>query len=315
MTYNVLTTFFTLLRVALWGADPGDVHLSAEEWTSLFALARRHTVQGIVHDAVMTLPDLSGMPEGVRSRWDKEVRYIESRYDRIAKVAEVQTEAWKRHGIDAVQLKGHTVAVFYPNPRHRLCGDIDWWFPTDKDWEKGLELAVSNGCSLAMDSDGDYHYRLGGIMVEHHRHGLEAEGPEGVLLMLNEHILHHVMVAGVGLRQICDLAMAYDSNADSLPAYRALVKEKGLEAWTEVLDALVASLKEEDGAMSLEGRAAALLDLVLEDGNFGLDKNFRFGGFHKRASLLLRLVPKRFISIWAGLAKGRIRRFFGQKLS
>lgn len=315
MTYNVLKTFFALLRAALWGGDPGEIHLSSGEWPYLFALARRHTVQGIIHDALMTLPDLSGMPEEVRSRWDQEVRYIEARYDRIARVAEVQAEAWQRRGINAVQLKGHTVAVYYPNPRHRVCGDIDWWFPTEEDWKKGLETARANGCRLTLDSDGDYNYRLGGIMVEHHKHGLEADGPEGIMLMLNMHILHHVMVAGVGLRQICDLAMAYDRHAESIPAYRALVKEKGLEAWTEVLDELVTSLKEGEGPMALEGRADALLDLVLEDGNFGLDKDFRFGGFHRRASLLLRLVPGRFVRTWAGLVRGRLRRFFGQSLS
>ncbi len=315
MNYNVLESFFTLLRIGLWGGDPGEMHLSSDEWLELYALSRRQTVQGVMLDAILKLPPEAGFPAYLRERWTREQELLVARYDRIAGIVKIQEDAWRNRGINAVQIKGQTVAVMYPEPKHRLCGDIDWWMPTEDDWRRALAAVHENGCRTETDSDGDLHYVLGGIMVEHHRHGLEAEGPEGVMLMLNMHILHHVMVAGIGLRQICDLAMAYDFHKESIPAYRVLLKETGLEAWTEVLDELVTSLKVGEGPMALEGRAASLLDLVLEDGNFGLDKDFRFGGFHKRASLLLRLVPGRFVRTWAGLVRGRLRRFFGQSLS
>ena len=108
---------------------------------------------------------------------------------------------------------------------------------------------------MEMDSDGDVHYTLSGVVVEHHRRwndassararrvidALSPETPEAQLIMRNVHILKHAMVGGIGLRQLCDLAMAYrhyDGQYDPA-SLTGKLREAGLGKWNGLLNAFL----------------------------------------------------------------------------
>ena len=140
-----------------------------------------------------------------------------------------------------------------------------------------------------MDSDGGVHYALSGVVGEHRRRwsdassararrvidALSPETPEAQLVMRNVHILKHAMVGGIGLRQLCDLAMAYrhfDGQYDPA-SLTGKLREAGLGKWNGLLNAFLVQvigceyIDKEDKvpAADLEW----LVRAVLDDGNFG----------------------------------------------
>lgn len=310
--------FFALLRSALWGTDmDNQPHLAADEWRCLYDESRKHAVQGIMFDAVRRLPDGVGMPAVLAAEWLVESGRVEKVYGKIVAAVATTEGWWKENGIDAIQLKGTTVAALYPNPSHRVMGDVDWWFSEDNGWERAVNMLHGRGIALETDSDGDCHFVWDGVVVELHRKGMKIDGNEGMLLMLNEHILHHLMVSGMGMRHLCDMTMAYHACHGQMDTdkYRAILRKSGLIGWTALLESVLVDI------LGLPKECTCVLDscrnvsrsdeerlvsMVLADGNFGFGRDRRFRGSVKRFFLFVRYVPCRFAMRWIGLAAGRL---------
>ena len=287
---EVLEAFLKLLRNALWNRPiEGWKKLSPEQWKELVALAKTHTLAGTLSDALNSLPEDCDAPSEVLEPWLVEVQRTEEAYALHSKIVGMQRRAWEERGLKALLLKGLDSAAMYSVPEHRTCGDIDWYFSSAEDWKTANEIAAGNGCKLEMDSDGDVHYTLSGVVVEHHRRwndassararrvidALPPETPEAQLIMRNVHILKHAMVGGIGLRQLCDLAMAYrhyDGQYDPA-SLTGKLREAGLGKWNGLLNAFLAQVigceyidkDDKVPAADLEW----LVRAVLDDGNFG----------------------------------------------
>lgn len=272
-------------------AEPMD----EQEWATVYLLSMRQAVVGIVWSGVETLPPSCRPPVPMAEHWAEAVKVTGNDYDRVARVVEQQGRTWASEGINAVLLKGPVSAAMYPDPRRRTSGDIDWWMPTDKDWDAALKIVESKGFRWTGDSDGDIHYVVSGIVVEHHRRGLEYEGPIGELLLRCEHALHHAMVTGMGFRHLCDYLMAlkyYEGQYD-VDGYHKVLQDRGLLKWEK----------------ALSGLDPRLVSLVFKDGNMGFGRSRRFsGGFFSRAALFLQLCPGLFVKRWSGLIVGRLRK-------
>lgn len=312
MSGNCTTSFFKLLRESLFGIDAGEIVLSGEEWSELYLVSRRQACQAVVFDSATRFD----MPVNLREVWSKEVAAIERRNARIAKVAEVQNAAWERRGITAVELKGQAVAALYPVPRHRISGDIDWWFPTREDWKKAIEAAHDNGCETRTDSDGDIHYTVSGVVVEHHSKGFQENTPEGRIAFLCWHIAKHAMVFGVGMRQVCDYALTIRKHHETYDREKvvALCRELGLERFLPILERATELLFSENPGRPVSGEldrmAERFIDLVMTDGNFGHDRKHMFSGFFKRLRFFLCCAPGAFFKRWGSLIIGRLTRWF-----
>ena len=287
---EVLEAFLKMLRNALWNRPiEGWKKLSPEQWKELAALAKAHTLSGTLSDALNSLPEDCDAPSEVLDPWLVEVQRTEEAYALHSKIVGMQRRAWEERGLNALLLKGLDSAAMYSVPEHRTCGDIDWYFGSAEDWKTANEIAAGNGCKLEMDSDGDVHYTLSGVVVEHHRRwndassararrvidALPPETPEAQLVMRNVHILKHAMVGGIGLRQLCDLAMAYrhyDGQYDPA-SLTGKLREAGLGKWNGLLNAFLAQVigceyidkDDKVPAADLEW----LVRAVLDDGNFG----------------------------------------------
>lgn len=303
---DLCSDFFILLRDAL---HPGKevLNLHNPDWESIYRTASRHCVQGIMFDAVQRLPSGSGMTPTLAALWLRDAMKIESEYGRIKSLVAEQLAVWNELGIDAVLLKGLNSAKYYPVPSHRVSGDIDWWMRSEKDWNMAMDWLRREHIAWQKDSDGDISYEKDGIIVEHHRKGLVADGPEAELLFLAGHLFHHVAVSGVGLRQLCDYAMAlewYEGKYDR-KLLASMASAKGLSAWLRLLDSSVSSLM---SGTATGRKEEALLSLIMDDGNFGLEGGRRFRSFFRRARVVGTVAPGQFIGRWLGLAIGRMKR-------
>lgn len=333
MTEKGRKVFIHLLRSSLWHTPlAGWSPLSPGEWDELFAEAKRHALLGVLYDA---LPGQSGIPAQTALNWLVCVRAIEKANSLLKAVADAQTKSWLRRGLNAVLLKGPTVAKMYPHPEHRTSGDLDWYFATEAEWDIARVAAVENDCSPEMDSDGDVHYKLSGVMVEHHRRwndasslraravldALDPLSPVGQIAMLSVHILKHALVGGIGLRQFCDLALAYRyfdgqySREELLAVYEAA----GLAKWNCLIEGLLSELLAAPGLELAEGYEAdvkAFEDLVLSDGNFGIREDEgrlkrlvgMLRGLRQRRRFFGRFAPEEFNCRVYSLMKGRLKR-------
>lgn len=308
--------FLNLLRAALWDVSADIGGCDATVWEQVYSLARCHAVQGLLFDVVKGLPAGAGLPGQLAARWLLETHSIEERNRHLGMVAERQAAMWKRLGIEAVMLKGLGVAAWYKVPAHRVTGDIDWWFPEEGGWDRALKAVRELGLEVSADSDRDISYTFEGVTVEHHRKGFECDGPPGWLLLLNTHLLHHAQVTGVGMRHVCDLAMAYKVFEGRYDAaeYEEMLVSRGLLRWTALLHAAMdillnvpeGVLPEFARKVRVSGKdTARLAALFMADGNFGLHRKRRYAGLSARAWLFLRCSPGSFVRRWTGLLAGR----------
>ena len=198
--------------------------------------------------------------------------------------------------------------------------------------------------------DGRWLYFIDGIPVEHHLYlidiqtprsrryveGLIAEkgyetvvtgegtkvsvpAPEVNLLLLSSHILKHALGVGIGLRQVCDMAVAMKFYEDkvSREAMREVYRGAGIQRWSELLeDFIVKNLYGVEPNVS-----GILLDIVLKGGNFGVYSKDRvnasraklsrkwhtFRSFAGNIGFALKYAPREWFWTMVQLTGGQLR--------
>lgn len=331
---HTYATMLALLGKVLWNnnLDSQDFAHDPGLWKMVMNTAAAQNIYSLLYDALP--PDV---PDDVMSIWTDHVKRIEQHNHWSGIIADAQEKTWKKHGMEYAMLKGSSISQLYAHPEHRGCGDIDWYFANDRDWNAALELARKNADSkIYYDSDGDVSYIWKGITIEHHhdwthlssRRSRRCLGkpsitdgrisPADSLIVLNAHILHHALTSGAGLKQFADLAMAY---RNYMPHTDPQLLASRLEAvsltkWTGLLhSALVEITGIDPGLLPVPACAPhkdtmKLLQLVANDGIFGRAKKHRYSGFQARFLLLVRYCPRECFARYLHLGAGLAKRFF-----
>ncbi len=235
---SIEEVFFILLRSALWNSAARLPRtLTQEEWNTIFAISREQTVSGIMIDAVATLPDEQKPDIKLRMQWIMQQKMIEKQNAEMNKVLIEVINLLEQEGVRAFLLKGQGVALLYPAPAHRICGDIDLYIPEEQ-FGKAMELFKALGCEIE-DNSAESHAELTykGFKIELHlksalfytkklqkrynsiadtilgntQECVTIDGKKIELLpstlnslQLLSHMLRHILTSGIGLRQICD---------------------------------------------------------------------------------------------------------------
>lgn len=299
-----------LLRAGLWGKKPEDVSLfplSADEWEKVYGEARRQTVSGWVYRGIGFLSEDLLPPQRVMFRWIVDVDRIEQRNETMNRCLVELTGLLEEKGIRAVVQKGQGVAALYEEPLLRECGDIDLYFPKEEDRRRAESWLHEQGKTLERKADGSTAYTWRQIEVEHHPALFDLSRPkmqdylteliaekgfdsitlgnggriwvpaaELNLLLLNVHILKHAMGRGIGLRQFCDMARAYQVLGMQVDGeeMKRMYEHTGIGAWSRLLHVFLIKILgmptaclpyREEVAESVE----PLLDIVWRGGNFG----------------------------------------------
>lgn len=278
----------------------------------MHSLAVSHTVVAVVWRGILHLPDSQMPGDALMAKWLAESDRIERRNLEMEWAVCSLLRAFRTHGLHPLLLKGQGVARFYAEPSARQCGDIDLYFPSREEEDTAFASVQRAGLQPRRSPDGSCCYLWKGVEVEHHpvlfdlqnplRRGvlrrlererekttaligreLDGEGEEADvpdplcdLLLLNAHILKHLVGRGIGLRQFCDMARAYHALRDHYnhETLREIYAQTGLTAWSGQLHAfLTVHLGLPESDLPYRERPAApsprLLRLVLEGGNFG----------------------------------------------
>lgn len=318
---KIRKAFFILLRAGLWGeqSDYDCFPLDEREWNLLYRHARKQTVEGLLYDGILLLPDNYFPPRTLLIKWIAEIDALERRNKRMNRVINEQNQWFKENGIEAWLLKGQGLADCYEQPLHRSCGDIDWYFPHPRDYQKVFRLLKEKGIRVEEQAGFSLAYSWGGFLVEHHRRlldihnplvsrylkkiikkestrpvvwrkeGMEVLLPSPVLmhLLVNTHILKHMLAFGIGLRQLCDSArLCYRYHEEEESTLLAEVYRKiDIHRWIQLLYYLLLKELGMPGAcipfpLSISGKTEWMLEEIWQGGNFGF-YDPRFGGKEK----------------------------------
>lgn len=94
------------------------------------------------------------------------------------------------HGIEAVVLKGRSIAQYYPIPEHRYSCDLDLFVAGD-DWERACEILEVKGIRLEREVYKEVEFTFEGEHVELHRFITPVRGNKTLLLF--ERYQRHVL--------------------------------------------------------------------------------------------------------------------------
>lgn len=313
---KVRGAFFALLRAGLWGKPPdcSCFPLLEKEWHLLYLQARRQTVDGILYDALSLLPDKYFPPRPLLIKWTVGIDALERHNKRMNRVIGELNRWFKENGVEAWLLKGQGIAGCYEQPLHRSCGDIDWYFPHPRDYEKIYFLLKEKGVRVERQAGFSLAYSWDGIMVEHHKRLLDIhnplargflkriikeesvrpvvwqEGETAVLLpspvlshlLVNTHILKHMLSFGIGLRQFCDSArLCYRYHeVEEGRLLDKIYRRIGISRWILQLNHLLIRELGMPGGCSpfplpVSGKTGWMLEEVWQGGNFGFyDRRF-----------------------------------------
>ena len=194
----------------------------------------------------------------------------------MAEQSQMILQRFRDAGLHPVLLKGAATACFYPKPAFREYGDIDLFLPPEEFPALGqlVPEAVSS-------PDGACHFEQEGVDVDIHKKWLDIPCPadqlppwpssEATLLMLSVHILKHAIGAGVGLRQVVDMAAAYRKLDYSPKSLKELYAKLHLERWNRMLCCFLEEYLDTPDRIYPGERVSTgpLMKMIQEGGNFG----------------------------------------------
>ena len=307
------TALFILLRAGLWNIKPEDISifpLSNNSWWKILKISQVQTVTGIVFKGILNLPHEMHPNEDIIIKWIAEVNSIEKKNRMMNGVLATLFSYFSSNNIKCVLQKGQGVALMYIDPLLRECGDIDLYFPLNKDHKKAIELMKAEGCEIHHSSDGSYTYQWNGIEVEHHSNLIDIQNPflrkdlsriiakygfvETILdkewnfyittpaniinlILLNTHIMKHTFGYGIGLRQMCDMARAYHCSKELInqEELKSIYQKLGIEKWSLTLHSfLITYIGLSENDLPYPDKTIFptdhLLNIILQGGNFGM---------------------------------------------
>lgn len=344
---NTVDQLTGLLRLAL-GLQGDCPAINPQEWEKVCFLARRQTVSGLLDSAVRLLPESMLPPQDLIVDIMMEAERISKRSSTVNLAAKTLIESIASVGLHPTIMKGPSVARYYPHPDLRVSGDIDIHIPEN---EKDLLLSHlrKEGGTPLPTPDGSYFCQafrfkdIKGLALDIDIHtayydlhcpesSLPPVGtPEAELLMLSSHILKHAMGPGVGLRQLCDMAVAYRAlegkyDKEALLSY---FRSTGTLHWNEVLCGFLKShfnldtgLFEDKQSFTLGRDIGELEEIIFSGGNFGHFKEGRSRAlkapslvrkadtalrFLRKLPFSIRCAPHEFRKYVSSLIRGNIQ--------
>ena len=321
MNIKIKDSFLNLLKRGLWGnkqSSYSNFSLMDEEWFLIYDVAQAQTVEGIIYDGILTLPQKSFPPYDLLMKWTARVDSIERYNKKVRKALAALAQGFYKNDLNFILLKGLGLAENYTKPLLRVSGDIDLYFDDYKKFDDANDLLKSKGYNVSKGDHKSIFYHFNSVEVEHHTRMIDIFNPfcqkyikELILrekkniksitvenqiihvpsdllnlVQTNAHILKHYMGFGVGLRQICDVARLYNSlgkdfnGVELEEAYDVL----GMRKWMNVIhNLLVDYIGLENSRLPIPitrkvDTESLLLD-ILQSGNFGFhDVRFKSEG-------------------------------------
>ena len=240
--------FYKILNKGLWGGGSRvkGLSVSDRERRTLFEMGRLQAVGGVLAIGM----DECGVDLGSdRLSWIKTLMYIEKRGKKIELLANGIVERLACEGLTAEVFKGPSVAKWYRKPEARSFGDID--IVVMKGAERIEEVLRKWGIGYKREHE-DVVCMIERISVEfHHRRDyvycpkdnrvlqrLVKEYPESAevyLVCVMVHLRRHILTYGMGMKQVCDVAVMLRNAELDMEFLSKIIKELHMERFCAAL--------------------------------------------------------------------------------
>lgn len=176
-------TFFELIQVALGVRTCLSHSPTAEEWKSLYDMAKKQSLVGVCFAGVQKLvdsekEDYCGMNELLYLTWMGMAAKIQQKWEQHEAFIGRLAGFYEKHGIDMMLLKGYGLSLNYPEAKLRNPGDVDVFLSENSSnssngsipaWKKADD-AVRKELGVEVRNDCEHHtkFEIDGISVENH---------------------------------------------------------------------------------------------------------------------------------------------------
>jgi hypothetical protein len=317
MTYltNNRKVLLTLLREALFGSAPDSFPTDGVQWAEVMEEAKEQAVLALVFEVLArrrtALPKETVLQVQLLSiNIHNANRYLHQELVRLHKLLSSE-------GLHYVVVKGAVAGSNYPQPLLRCPGDIDFYCPPQH-YQQALELIASawhatyeghpKGHHQAFVHNGTHyelHNRIGQLYQKRKNrqwqqltdnspratvsidgHDIATLSPTIHVFYLFLHLYNHLLIAGVGLKQVCDVAMMLHGNKAQIDRDELcrLLSDFGLEKAFRALGSILTAhlgLPSDEFPYALtptdQRYGAYLLEAIFRHGSFG----FHHRRYHK----------------------------------
>lgn len=229
-----MNLFQELILITLGKREQFSRRLTDEDWTLLYKEAQRQSLVGVLLTGVEKVLATGESKPKCLMRWIAQTLALEKN-NRLQNVrCKEVTDIFNGAGLRSCVLKGQGVAMLYPNPLRRQCGDIDLWVERDRDelykmlkarWTVGETVIHHAEVEIFKDTHTEihfipsfsyspFHYRKYKRFFRKYREqqfsnydktiGFAYPTSDFNAVYSLMHIFNHVLHEGIGLRQLLD---------------------------------------------------------------------------------------------------------------
>ena len=177
---------FNLIRTSLnKDCTIDDEVLKDVDWNEVMIIASAHGISAIAFDglekAVKCNPEYKNkIPKPLLLQWCGQALHQTSLFEKNWSAACSLSLLLSEHGIEAVVLKGRSIANYYPIPEHRYSCDLDLYV-AGTDWERACEILEAKGMRLEREVYKEVEFIYDGLYVEMHRYITPVRGNKTLL--------------------------------------------------------------------------------------------------------------------------------------
>lgn len=240
--------FYKILNKGLWGGGCCSevFSVSEDETDILFRMGQLQAVGGIM---MMGMNECGLVPVRNKTQWISTLIHIEQKNRKIELLAERIVSGLKKEGLEAEIFKGVSVAKWYRNPLARSYGDIDVVVAEGNG--KIGDILEKKGIDFKSEHQ-DIVCTIEGISVEFHPQReyvycpkdnrtlqrMVREFPnsnEVYLVCIMVHLRRHILTYGMGMKQVCDVAVMLRNAELDMEFLSKIIKELHMERFCAAL--------------------------------------------------------------------------------
>lgn len=311
--------FFSLIRSSLWSVSV-VIPVGFSDWDNVLRLAKEQSMLGLVANSILENFDISNsIPVVYQKKLKGFLMTNMMTHSKLNNSLILAVSTLEKAGLSSVLLKGQGLARNYPIPELRQCGDIDLYVGVEN-YKKSYEILspIVSEIDDASELDNQtkhYHANIAGTMIEVHKFadihssptfnsiyqsyadkgltrglveldfgGVKVNTPSNSFnaFYVFNHLWHHFVSSGVGLRQVSDLTMFLHSKVGKLDLdylNKLLTEMRLMTPWQTfgciVVDVLGLPSDEYPFYNSkYRSKSLKVLRRILLEGNFGQQTSF-----------------------------------------
>ena len=338
---NTQEQFFELLRAGLFPDKEARIleHGSSVDWHGIYCLAEEQAVMGLIAAGIENLPTSERPAKEVALQFAGQTIQLEQRNKAMNAFVAKLIDKFRKEDVYTLLVKGQGIAQCYERPLWRACGDIDLLLSPEI-FAKASSVLDNYSRETSRETSKDIErkhreYHIDGWTVELHgtmhtnlsrgidrwidkvqedvfyggniRSWINGEtqvflprADEDVVFVFT-HILQHLFLEGIGLRQICDWCRLMYIYRDSLnhKLLEQRLRKAGLMSEWKVfasfavnwlgmpMEAMPLYYENDNENEKLKRKAERICRFVMEVGNFGHNREVKWNdSFNRRAMLI-----------------------------